>query len=61
MDDDLRNAVLGKADKRTVVTAKEKKWPGGIVPYVFDKKIGTCAFVSLYRYNIPSCQGTVYI
>jgi len=59
MDDDLRNAVLGKADKRTVITAKEKFWPRGVVPYVFDKKIDKkskwCVYNAFIAFRKHTC------
>ena len=39
MDDDLRRAVLGEADKRSILSDPDKKWPGGVVPFVFAKNI----------------------
>ena len=40
MDEQLRQAVLGEADKRSMTTNKDKHWKNGIVPYVFDPNIG---------------------
>ncbi len=40
MDEQLRQAVLGEADKRSMTTNPDKRWKSGIVPYVFDPNIG---------------------
>ena len=39
MDEDLRSAVLGEADKRSVYTNKDKLWLDGMVYYAFDPQI----------------------
>ena len=39
MDESLRAAVLGKADKRSVLKNRKKLWPNGIVYYEIDKDI----------------------
>ncbi len=51
MDEQLRQAVLGEADKRSVTTNKDKRWKNGIVPYVFDPHIGK---INLQAYVIIS-------
>ena len=44
MDESLRAAVLGKADKRTVVIGEGKLWPNATVPFEFDKRIGNYSY-----------------
>ena len=48
MDDDLRRAVLGEADKRSILSDPDKKWPGGVVPFVFSENISKLKIMFLF-------------
>ena len=51
MDDDLRQAVLGEADKRSIMKNEDKLWLNKIVPYKFATNIGKFSTKSHLAYN----------